>query len=162
MTIGVVLPPDSTPVSDEYIVNLVAPVSYGWTGISMGGQMSNSLLFTMWPYNSNIMLGPRWAECVVPWYCLYYVLTYPTNSDYVLPDPYAGPKITLLPASKVNSTHINAIFRCQVSASQTHIRSSHLTLSWSELHCVARRFPWVGEPGRHCCPSLCGFHRDRC
>ncbi|KAI0664668.1 CBD9-like protein [Cubamyces menziesii] len=95
MTIGVVLPPDSTPASDEYIVNLVAPVSYGWTGISMGGQMSNSLLFTMWPYNSNIMLGPRWAD------------------DYVLPDPYAGPKITLLPASKVNSTHINAIFRCQ-------------------------------------------------
>ncbi|KAI8989711.1 hypothetical protein BD414DRAFT_484998 [Trametes punicea] len=95
MTIGLVLPPDSTPPSDEYIVNFVVPVSYGWSGISMGGQMANSLLFTMWPYNTEIMLGSRWTD------------------DYVLPNPYAGPKITLLPASHVNSTHINAIFRCQ-------------------------------------------------
>lgn len=35
-------------------------------------------------------------------------------SDYVLPAPYAGPKITLLSPSKINSTHVNAIFRCQV------------------------------------------------
>ncbi|KAI0647339.1 hypothetical protein C8Q79DRAFT_1009446 [Trametes meyenii] len=95
MTIGIVLPPDATPASTEYLVNMVAPVSFGWSGISMGGQMSNSLLFTMWPDNSKIMLGPRWAD------------------DYVLPQPYAGPQITLLPSSKVNSTHINAIFRCQ-------------------------------------------------
>lgn len=35
-------------------------------------------------------------------------------SDYVLPTVYAGPTLTLLPASTINSTHINAIFRCQV------------------------------------------------
>ncbi|KAI0372944.1 CBD9-like protein [Pilatotrama ljubarskyi] len=95
MTVGVVLPPDATPASNEYIVNFVVPASYGWTGISMGGQMSNSLLFTMWPDNTKIMLGARWTD------------------DYVLPEPYAGPKITLLPQLKVNTTHINAIFRCQ-------------------------------------------------
>ncbi len=62
MTIGVVLPPVSTPPSDEYIVQLVAPASYGWTGISMGGQMSNSLLFPLWIDDNKIMLGPRWTE----------------------------------------------------------------------------------------------------
>ncbi|KAI0748539.1 hypothetical protein C8Q80DRAFT_1172344 [Daedaleopsis nitida] len=95
MTIGVVLPPITTPPSDEYIVQIVAPASYGWTGISMGGQMSNSLLFPMWTFGSKIMLGPRWTD------------------DYVLPLAYAGPKITLLPSSTANSTHVNAIFRCQ-------------------------------------------------
>ncbi|KAI0780650.1 CBD9-like protein [Trametes elegans] len=95
MTIGLVLPPDATPASNEYIVNFVVPASYGWTGISMGGQMSNSLLFTLWPNGKQIMLGARWTD------------------DYVLPTLYSGPKITLLPPSQVNSTHINAIFRCQ-------------------------------------------------
>ena len=62
MTMGVVLPPLSDPPSDEYIVQLVAPVSYGWSGISMGGAMTNSLLFPMWPNGNEIMVGPRWAE----------------------------------------------------------------------------------------------------
>ena len=62
MTIGLILPPISTPPSDEYIVQIVAPASYGWTGISMGGQMSNSLLFPLWTNSNKIMLGPRWTE----------------------------------------------------------------------------------------------------
>ncbi|CAL1705115.1 unnamed protein product [Somion occarium] len=41
------------------------------------------------------MLGTRWT------------------SGYVMPLPYAGPKVTLLPDSTVNSTHIKASFRCQ-------------------------------------------------
>ncbi|KAI0723976.1 hypothetical protein C8T65DRAFT_628099 [Cerioporus squamosus] len=95
MTIGLVLPPLSPP-SDEYIVQMVFPVSFGWAGLSMGGQMSNSLLFPLWTYDTNkIMVGPRWTD------------------DYVLPTAYAGPKVTVLPSSTVNSTHVNAIFRCQ-------------------------------------------------
>nr|VWO94841.1 Beta-xylanase (EC [Ganoderma boninense] len=95
MTIGVILPPLATPPSDEYIVQMVVPVSYGWSGISMGGQMTNSLLVPFWPNGDEIVLGPRWAD------------------DYVLPTAYAGPEITLLPPATVNSTHVNAIFRCQ-------------------------------------------------
>ncbi|KAI0797654.1 carbohydrate-binding cytochrome b562 [Abortiporus biennis] len=95
MTIGLVFPPLSTPPSDEYMVQMVAPASFGWSGLSVGGTMADSLLFTLWPYNDQIMLGTRWT------------------SGYVLPDPYAGPKITLLPDSTVNSTHIKASFRCQ-------------------------------------------------
>lgn len=65
MTVGLVLPP-LTPPSDEYIVQVVFPVSYGWTGVSMGGQMSNSLLFPLWAYDTNkIMVGPRWTEYVL-------------------------------------------------------------------------------------------------
>ncbi|TBU49152.1 hypothetical protein BD309DRAFT_948220 [Dichomitus squalens] len=94
MTIGVILPP-LTPPSDEYIVQMVVPASYGWSGVSMGGQMSNSLLFPFWPNGQEIVLGARWTD------------------DYVLPLAYEGPQITLLPASTINSTHVNAIFRCQ-------------------------------------------------
>ncbi|KAI0345356.1 carbohydrate-binding cytochrome b562 [Trametopsis cervina] len=95
VTVGFVFPPVSTPASNEYIIQLVAPVTNGWTGLSAGGTMADSLLFTLWPYNDQIILGPRWT------------------SGYVLPDVYTGPKITLLPDSQVNSTHIKASFRCQ-------------------------------------------------
>lgn len=38
-----------------------------------------------------------------------------TKCGYIQPTSYAGPVVTMLPSSKVNSTHISAIFRCQVS-----------------------------------------------
>ncbi|KIP12262.1 carbohydrate-binding module family 1 protein [Phlebiopsis gigantea 11061_1 CR5-6] len=95
VTVGLVLPPLSTPPSDELIVQMVAPVSNGYTGISLGGTMADSLLFTLWPNDDKVILGPRWT------------------SGYVLPDVYTGPTLTLLPGSGVNSTHITATFRCQ-------------------------------------------------
>ncbi|KIJ69058.1 carbohydrate-binding module family 1 protein [Hydnomerulius pinastri MD-312] len=98
VTIGIVLPPLSTgttPNATEFIAQMVAPASFGWTGLSVGGQMADSLLFTMWPYNNEVIFGPRWT------------------AGYVQPTPYAGPLITLLPDTKVNSTHIKASFRCQ-------------------------------------------------
>ena len=64
MTVGFVFPPVTTPPSDEYIVQIVAPANYGWTGVSAGGTMTDSLLFTMWPYNGKIMLGTRWTSYV--------------------------------------------------------------------------------------------------
>lgn len=59
MTMGIVLPEAN---STEFIFQLVAPVTYGWTGVSMGGQMADSLLFVMWPYNDGIILSSRWAS----------------------------------------------------------------------------------------------------
>lgn len=41
---------------------MVAPVSNGYTGLSVGGQMADSLLFTLWPYEDEIILGPRWTS----------------------------------------------------------------------------------------------------
>jgi len=93
ITVGFVLPEDDT--STEYIVQMVAPVSYGYTGISMGGTMANSLLFVMWPNDNEIVFSTRWTN------------------GYVQPDVYSGPTITMLKGSTVNSTHIAATFRCQ-------------------------------------------------
>ncbi|PSR83065.1 hypothetical protein PHLCEN_2v5869 [Hermanssonia centrifuga] len=97
VTMGFVFPPVTTPPSNEFIIQLIAPITNGYTGISLGGQMANSLLFTLWPYDNELILGPRWT------------------SGYVLPEPYPGPETTLLPSSGINSTHIKATFRCQVS-----------------------------------------------
>lgn len=60
ITVGFVLPPDDS--STEYIVQIVAPVSYGWTGISMSGTMANGLLFVMWPNDGEIVFSTRWTE----------------------------------------------------------------------------------------------------
>ncbi|KAH7908302.1 carbohydrate-binding module family 1 protein [Hygrophoropsis aurantiaca] len=98
ITIGIILPPLSTgsePNRTEFIAEIVAPVSFGWTGLSVGGQMADSLLFTVWPYNNEVIFGPRWT------------------SGYVQPLPYTGPLITMLPDTMVNSTHIKASFRCE-------------------------------------------------
>lgn len=64
MTVGFVSPPVTTPSSDEYIVQIVAPASYGWTGVSAGGTMADSLLFVLWPNDDKIMLGTRWTSYV--------------------------------------------------------------------------------------------------
>jgi len=93
ITVGFILPEDDT--STEYIVQMVAPVTYGYTGVSMGGTMANSLLFVMWPYDNEIVFSTRWS------------------SGYVQPTVYSGPTITMLKGSIVNSTHIAATFRCQ-------------------------------------------------
>lgn len=60
ITVGFVLPEDDT--STEYIVQMVAPVTYGYTGISMGGTMANSLLFVMWPNDNEIVFSTRWTK----------------------------------------------------------------------------------------------------
>jgi len=96
ITVGFVLPPnDTTEPQTEYIVQMVAPVSYGYTGISMSGTMVNGLLFVMWPNDGEIVFSTRWT------------------SGYTQPSAYAGPTITMLPGSGVNSTYITASFRCQ-------------------------------------------------
>lgn len=68
--------------------------------------------------------------------------------DYVLPDPYAGPKLTLLPDSTVNSTHIKATFRCQVY----HLMPVQCFVTYSldplELHSMGG---WVHGLGRSNC-----------
>lgn len=45
----------------EYIVQMVAPVSYGYTGVSMSGTMANGLLFVMWPNAGEIVFSTRWT-----------------------------------------------------------------------------------------------------
>ncbi|KAF8582996.1 carbohydrate-binding module family 1 protein [Ramaria rubella] len=93
--VGVVLPPLTTPPSSEFITQIVAPNTYGYTGVSMAGTMADSLLFVLWPNGDDVVFSTRWTDA------------------YVQPLPYSGPTITMLPGSGVNSTHIKATFRCQ-------------------------------------------------
>ncbi|GJJ08099.1 hypothetical protein Clacol_002307 [Clathrus columnatus] len=93
--VGIILPPLTTPPSTEYIVQLVAPISYGWTGASMGGQMADSLLFVFWPSGDDVVFSSRWTD------------------GYVQPLLYAGPTVTMLSGSGSNGTHLIATFRCQ-------------------------------------------------
>ena len=60
---------------------------------------------------------------------MYYELNLYTNanlhSGYTQPTIYSGPTITMLPSSHINSTHIQADFRCQV-----HRTDSSPALCW--------------------------------
>ena len=59
ITIGLVLPDDLT--SDEYIVELISPIDYFWTGVSLGGTMANSLLLVVWPNDGEVVFSARWT-----------------------------------------------------------------------------------------------------
>ena len=102
--------------SNEYAFEIVAPASYGYTGVSMGGQMADSLLFVVWPNAGEVVFSTRWTS----WVFFFRLWRMREANDliysrgYIQPTAYAGPTITLLPDSTVNSTHIKASFRCQV------------------------------------------------
>ncbi|EGN95519.1 hypothetical protein SERLA73DRAFT_162366 [Serpula lacrymans var. lacrymans S7.3] len=98
ITVGLTFPPVSTDGganSTAFIAEIVAPVTYGWTGITVGGSMAYSLLFVLWPYEGEVILSPRWT------------------TGYTQPTPYYGPIITMLPGTSVNSTSITASFLCE-------------------------------------------------
>lgn len=102
--------------------------------------MANSLLFTLWANGNNIVLGPRWTSYE------HYQLFRTASADiipsgYSLPSTYAGPKVTLLPSSTVNSTHVKATFRCQVSGEHClSLIYSHLNLMFYVQNCTT----WAG------------------
>ncbi|KAF5390938.1 hypothetical protein D9757_003923 [Collybiopsis confluens] len=82
VTFGYVFPPVS-PASTEFIGEIVAPIDTEWAG----------LLLMAWPNGNTVMGTNRYA------------------TDYVQPLPYAGPIITNLPSTKVNSTHWKWVYR---------------------------------------------------
>ncbi|KAI0746657.1 cellobiose dehydrogenase [Daedaleopsis nitida] len=93
VTYGIVLPQASS--TTEFIGEIVAPISAKWVGLALGGAMIGDLLIVAWPNGNQIVASPRYA------------------SAYELPAPYAGPTLTTLPSSSVNSTHWKYVFRCQ-------------------------------------------------
>nr|AAC32197.1 cellobiose dehydrogenase [Trametes cinnabarina] len=90
---GIVLPQATT--SSEFIGEIVAPLDAKWIGLALGGAMIGDLLIVAWPNGNEIVSSTRYATA------------------YQLPDVYAGPTITTLPSSLVNSTHWKFVFRCQ-------------------------------------------------
>ncbi|KAF5366213.1 hypothetical protein D9758_005728 [Tetrapyrgos nigripes] len=94
MTHGYVFPPANSG-STEFIGEIVAPLEAQWAGVSPGGTMINNLLLLAWVNNGKVVGTNRMAN------------------DYIQPFTYAGPIITNLPSTKVNSTHWKWVYRCQ-------------------------------------------------
>ncbi|RDX41638.1 cellobiose dehydrogenase [Lentinus brumalis] len=90
---GIVLPSASS--STEFIGEIVAPIDAKWIGWALGGAMIGDLLIVAWPNGNKIVASTRYA------------------TGYTQPDAYAGPTLTTLPSSGVNSTHWKFVFRCQ-------------------------------------------------
>ena len=59
ISLGFVLPPANNPPSDELIIQIIAPTSMGWTGISLGGSMTSGLLLTMWSQDGIVISARR-------------------------------------------------------------------------------------------------------
>ncbi|KAI1798304.1 cellobiose dehydrogenase [Ganoderma leucocontextum] len=90
---GIVLPQGDT--STEFIGEIVAPIAAKWIGLAFGGAMIGDLLLVAWPNGNDIVASTRYATA------------------YTQPTAYAGPTLTTLPSSSVNSTHWKYVFRCQ-------------------------------------------------
>ncbi|EIW75757.1 hypothetical protein CONPUDRAFT_140074 [Coniophora puteana RWD-64-598 SS2] len=93
VTVGFALPPIN--VDNEFLGEIIAPVTQQWVGIALGGTMLDNLLLVAWPYGENVVYSPRYA------------------TSYTLPTLYDGPVITSLVGTYVNETYWKWVFRCQ-------------------------------------------------
>lgn len=60
MTIGLAFP-TGTDSTDEFIGEIISPVTNQWVGICLGGTMLNNLLLVAWPYEDTVVYSPRYA-----------------------------------------------------------------------------------------------------
>ena len=54
----------TTADTADILVTVQAPGSLGWVGFGFGQQMSGSLVFVMWPDNTDIVVSPRLGRSV--------------------------------------------------------------------------------------------------
>ncbi|KAL9074413.1 MAG: hypothetical protein Q9157_004394 [Trypethelium eluteriae] len=93
---GLVLPEKPTT---DFIGQLVVPLnsSQGWGAVSLGGAMTNTLLFTAWTSNNKIMTSFREATA------------------YATPPVYTATTVTASPIANgtfINTTHFSCTFLC--------------------------------------------------
>ncbi|KAF8908090.1 hypothetical protein CPB84DRAFT_1674456 [Gymnopilus junonius] len=98
VTYGYIFPPLASN-SSEFIGEIVAPIATEWAGVSPGGAMVNNLLLVAWANGNSIVRSARYATLVG------------ILQEYS--SAMAGPVLTDLPSSKVNSTHWKWVYRCQ-------------------------------------------------
>lgn len=67
VTYGLTFPPLATsgPQSNEFIGEVVAPLTAEWIGIALNGQMLDNLLVVAWPNAGEIIFSPRYATYVI-------------------------------------------------------------------------------------------------
>lgn len=81
---------------DEFVGLFIAPIKSGWIGSSLGGSMRQNLLIVGWlDDDSKAVVSPRMAPSFSP------------------PQPYSGPKLTILGTSGSNGTHQRIVYRCE-------------------------------------------------
>ncbi|KAJ3037383.1 hypothetical protein HDV00_001749 [Rhizophlyctis rosea] len=104
--------PDQTAYPNEFIGELTAPINIGWSAVTIGGGMVNTLIFFTFPDGNNIRTSFRIAE------------------GYIEPEIFtsSGPKYTILD-NYVNSTHYQVTFLCQNCGSWSNKMSSGDTAS---------------------------------
>lgn len=94
---GMVLP---ETITTDFIGQLVVPLTNGsgWGGVSLGGAMTEHLMFVAWPNGDQVMTSFRLA------------------TSYANPGVYDNSTVTALPIANgtfVNSTHLSSTFVCQ-------------------------------------------------
>ncbi|KAI5118114.1 hypothetical protein M0805_003468 [Coniferiporia weirii] len=95
ITIGFVTPPAGSSDTDEFIGEIVSPISNQWIGIALGGQMANNLLLVAWPNENSIVASTRFT------------------TGYIQPTAYPGPTLTSLAQTSVDADTWRWVFRCQ-------------------------------------------------
>ncbi|KAF9240034.1 hypothetical protein BU15DRAFT_74261 [Melanogaster broomeanus] len=93
VTIGFVFPFAPDP-NDEFIGEIVSPLTNKWIGVGLGGGMLDDLLLVAWPYEYTVVYSARYA------------------TSRTLPSPYEGPIIHTLPYTTINDTHWKWVFHC--------------------------------------------------
>ncbi|KAH9859347.1 hypothetical protein IAQ61_011128, partial [Plenodomus lingam] len=131
---GYVLPGEPTGNNDEYIGYLKGSLEanrQGWTGISHGGGMPNSLLLVAWPEADSVKTKFVWA------------------GGYVTPQDYTGDAIISQISHAVNDTHFELIYRCQKcwtwnqnGATGSQIPSEVQVIGWAQ-HSTIYSGTWV-------------------
>jgi hypothetical protein len=58
---------ETTADTADILATIQAPGSLGWVGFGFGEQMPGSLVFVMWPDNSNVVVSPRYARSASPY-----------------------------------------------------------------------------------------------
>ena len=57
---------ETTADTADILVTIEAPGSLGWVGFGFGEQMPGSLVFVLWPDNTNVVVSPRYARSASP------------------------------------------------------------------------------------------------
>ncbi|KAH8690468.1 hypothetical protein BGW36DRAFT_432270 [Talaromyces proteolyticus] len=143
LTLGLALPSNALKTdASEFIGYLQCSstntTDMGWCGISLGGNMINSLLLMTYPYNQTIFTSFRYT------------------TTYAKPSVYSGNATLTQISSKLNLTHYTLIYRCQnclfwTDGSQTGNASTSagtLGLRWAQS---------IAAPSNRDCPDNINF-----
>ncbi|KAK4442583.1 hypothetical protein QBC34DRAFT_312817 [Podospora aff. communis PSN243] len=129
--------PEVTAAPFPLLMSIAAPVGISWAGFATGGCMLRSPLVVAWVNGSGVVVTTRWA------------------TQFHAPTPYLNTTISLLPSSRVNSTHWKADFICSSGCSDWYGGAIDANHNNATFGYAASSRP-VAQPGNVTGPI--GFH----